>query len=211
MKKGTRASFMATLSAVGCWGCVSALWTTPVYAQSGATGDEMDINFSSDPSAGAVIRSYLINQGSNAYTWNSPSGSASPVGEADGADHVVAGLSSGQIEVKYTLIGDASIDGLVTGTDFTALVGNLGKAVSGWDAGNFLYNDLITGDDFTALVGNLGEQAGGANVGLPAADYAAVDAFAAANGLAANVPEPVSIGLLAISGLAILSRRRRSI
>src|SRR5208282_3367948 len=40
------------------------------------------------------------------------------VGYADGNDHVVSGLSSGQIEVAYTLLGDANLDGLVNGSDF---------------------------------------------------------------------------------------------
>ncbi len=125
-------------------------------------------------------------------------------------DHVVTGLSSGQIEVKYTLLGDANLDGLVTGDDFTILVGNLGKAVSGWDKGDFLYTGLVTGDDFTALVGNLGKSATGADVVLPAADYAAIDAFAAANNLTLpSVPEPASASLLIVAGMGILARRRR--
>jgi len=170
----------------------------------------MDISYvhGTDPAVGADIRNYLIS-GFNGGGWNS-SGTVSPVAIADGMDGLVSGLSSGAVEVKYSLIGDASLDGTVTGSDFTILVGNLGKAASGWDQGNFNYDGLITGDDFTALVGNLAISNSSASTGLPASDYAAIDAFAAANGLLADVPEPVSLGLLAISGLAILARRRRS-
>jgi hypothetical protein len=200
MKKGTRASLMAALLAVGCWACVSALQAAPLYAQSGTTGDEMYISYSSDSSVGAVIRSYLIS-GENGGSWG---------GSAAGADMIVSNLSDGAFGIKYALYGDADLDGAVTGSDFTILVGNLGKAISGWDQGNFSYDSSITGDDFTALVGDLGKQASGANDGVPAVDFAAIDAFAAANGLTADVPEPVSIGLLAIGGLAILSRRPRS-
>jgi len=131
------------------------------------------------------------------------------LGYADGADKVVTGLSSGQIEVKYTLLGDANLDGLVTGDDFTILVGNLGKAVAGWDKGDFLYTGSVTGDDFTALVGNLGKSANGADVSIPAADIAAIDAFAAANGLTVTVPEPASVGLIALACLGCLGRRKR--
>ncbi len=169
----------------------------------------------------ATIRGYLIS-GRNGGAWNGTTGIISTgssgtgvaagysVGYADGADHVVTGLSSGQIEVKYTLLGDANLDGLVTGDDFTILVGNLGKSISGWDKGDFLYTGLVTGDDFTALVGNLGKSATGADVAIPAADIAAIDAFAAANNLALpSVPEPATMSLLAIGTIGVLARRRR--
>jgi hypothetical protein len=45
---------------------------------------------------------------------------------------------------------------------------------------------------------------------LPAADYAAIDAFAAANGLMADVPEPTSFGLIGLAGAGVLARRRRT-
>jgi autotransporter-associated beta strand protein len=165
----------------------------------------------------ATIRGYLIS-GYNGGAWDGPGIDSSAVhsssyslGYADGADGVVTGLSSGQIEVKYTLLGDANLDGLVSGDDFTILVGNLGKSGKAWDQGNFLYSSTgsVTGDDFTALVGNLGKQANGASVQLPAADYAAINAYAAANGLMADVPEPVTGSMLLVAGAGTLMRRRR--
>jgi autotransporter-associated beta strand protein len=170
--------------------------------------------------ADADIRNYLI-AGRNGGSWNGTGGidssiaAANPaqyaVGYADGADGVVAGLSAGQIEIKYTLLGDANLDGVVSGDDFSILAGNLGKAVAGWDKGDFLYSGLVNGDDFAALVGNLGRSANGADVALPEADYAAIDEFAAANGLLADVPEPSALLLIAI-GMPIsfcLLRRRQ--
>jgi autotransporter-associated beta strand protein len=132
------------------------------------------------------------------------------LGYADGADGVVAGLSSGQIEVKYTRYGDANLDGVVSGTDFTILVGNLGKSVNAWDKGDFNYDGVVSGTDFTLLVGNLGKAANGADITLPAADIAAIDAFAAANNFSlAAVPEPATLSVLAIGTIGVLSRRRR--
>jgi autotransporter-associated beta strand protein len=170
--------------------------------------------------ADATIRTYLT----NGYAGGSLNGtggidssvaavtSGFAIGYADGADGVVAGLSSGQIEVKYTRYGDANLDGVVSGDDFTILVGNLGKSVSGWDKGDFNYDGVVSGDDFTLLVGNLGKASNGADITLPAADLAAIDAFAAANGLSlASVPEPVSASVLMIAGMGMLARRRRSI
>jgi autotransporter-associated beta strand protein len=168
----------------------------------------------------ANIRSYIIS-GRAGGTWagttgiNSsvaalPANSHYAIGYADGADHAVTGLSSGQIEVKYTLLGDADLDGSVTGSDFTALVGNLGKSGRVWDQGDFDYDGSVTGSDFTDLVGNLGKSASGAAVEIPAADFVAIDAFAAANGLMADVPEPASAGLLLVAGVGMLARRRRN-
>jgi hypothetical protein len=51
--------------------------------------------------------------------------------------------------------------------------------------------------------------ASGADITLPAADYAAIDAFAAANGLMADVPEPASASLLMLAGIPLLMRKRR--
>ncbi len=165
----------------------------------------------------ATIRAYLIS-GYAGGTWtgigiDSSVAAVTPgfaLGYADGADGVVAGLSSGQIEVKYTLYGDANLDGVVSGDDFSILVGNLGKAAAAWDKGDFNYDGIVSGDDFALLVGNLGKAANGASLALPTADLSAIDAFAAANGLMADVPEPASAGLLFIAGTGFLARRRPS-
>jgi arabinogalactan endo-1,4-beta-galactosidase len=173
--------------------------------------NELLINYgSSDPIAS--VRAELL-AGFNNGTWNGSSGIVSSVaavnanyglGWADGADGVVAGLSSGQIEVKYTLLGDANLDGVVNGSDFSILAANFGTGATNWDQGNFLYASSVNGSDFSALAANFGL---GANV--TAADVAALDAFAAANGLLADVPEPGMMGLLAAAGMAGLARRRR--
>jgi hypothetical protein len=179
------------------------------------------INYGRGSDPVAMIRDYLID-GRNGGAWNGVGGinssaAALPannahygLGYADGADGIVVGLSSGQIEIKYTLLGDTDLNGAVTGSDFTALAGNLGKSGVGWDKGDFLYTGAVTGSDFTALSQNLGKSTSGADVILPAADYAAIDAFAAANGLMADVPEPATIGLFALSIAGMLGRRRRS-
>ena len=122
------------------------------------------------------------------------------VGYADGADHVVAGLSPGQIEVMYTLLGDCNLDGKVDVTDFSTLAANFGDGVTGWDQGDFTYSGMVNGTDFSDLAENFGQGASGAAVS--AADVAALDAFAAANGL------PLPAGQCSRAGIAVIDRPR---
>jgi len=161
-----------------------------------------------------------IKSGYNDGAWNGPgiisSAALTPtnrllygVGYADGADGVVAGLSSGQIEVKYTLLGDANLDGLVNGSDFNILAANFNQSITGWDQGDFNYDGLVNASDFNDLAANFNQGVSGADVS--AGDVAALDAFATANGLSmptSNVPEP---GFTALAGFAaaILWRRSR--
>jgi hypothetical protein len=172
---------------------------------------------SSDPIT--TIAGY-IKSGYNSGAWNGPgimstaaqtttNGLLYGVGYADGADGVVAGLSSGQIEVAYTLLGDANLDGLVNGSDFNILAANFNQSITGWDQGDFNYDGLVNASDFNELAANFNQ---GVSGGASAGDVAALDAFAVANGLplpTSNVPEPASAGMMVMAGLGILQRRRR--
>jgi rhamnogalacturonan endolyase len=178
------------------------------------TNNEIIINYASGSDPIATIQSYIISAYANG-NWDGPgiassqlySGSNYGLGYADGADGVVAGLSSGQIEVKYTLLGDANLDGVVNGSDFSILAANFGLGSTNWDQGNFFYGASVNGADFSALASNFG--LGDSGAGVTSADFAALDAFAAANGLLADVPEPASAAILTLAGFAALRRRRR--
>jgi len=170
---------------------------------------------SSDPIT--TIAAYIVS-GYNGGKWNGPgiistaaqtqiNGLLYGVGYADGNDHVVAGLTSGQIGVMYTLLGDANLDGLVNGSDFNILAANFNQSITGWDQGDFNYDGLVNAADFNELAANFNQGVSGA---ASAGDVAALNAFAAANGISlANVPEPASTAMLVMAGFGILRRRQR--
>jgi autotransporter-associated beta strand protein len=130
------------------------------------------------------------------------------IGFADGAVGLVAGLPSGEIEIMYTLLGDANLDGKVNGTDFDLMATNFNQAVTaGWDDGDFNYDDKVNGNDFVLLAANFNQFA--SQSATSAADMAALDSFVVANGISlANVPEPACGSLILVAEMGILSRRR---
>src|SRR6202034_2985958 len=174
----------------------------------------------SDPggSIDSTIRGYLAD-GYNAGNWNgtasggivtsASTGTKYGIGYADGADGGISGITSGQLEVKYTLYGDTNLDGTVNSVDFGNLAANFGKSSKVWDQGDFDYNGTVNSIDFGFLGGNFGKSLRSAGGVASAADWAAVDAFAAANGLMAEVPEPTFLSLSMLAGMGILSRRNR--
>jgi fibronectin-binding autotransporter adhesin len=197
------------------------------------TNNHVIINYNGDPDPMSTIYSYL-KSGYNNGAWNGPGiissqiriANANPnspqygIGFSDGNDKInghsiVSGLSSGQIELKYTLLGDANLDGTVNGADFSILAANFGQGYTNWDQGNFLFSPAVNGADFSALAHNFGQGDSGADAGVTQADIAALDSFAVANGLplpaVGAVPEPVAGGLLVGAGFAMLARRRRRV
>jgi len=84
-----------------------------------------------------------------------------------------------------TLLGDINLDGLVDENDRLALAAGFGSQ-GGWADGNLDGDDLVDIADLTILRTNLG--------------------MAATTG---TVPEPATLGLLGLGGLALLRRRKK--
>jgi hypothetical protein len=129
------------------------------------------------------------------------SGLSYGIGYADGADGAIAGLPSGEIEIMFTLLGDANLDGTVNSEDFTPFSHNLGQSGMMWDDGDFNYDGTVNSEDFTLFSHNVGQSA------TLASQAGVLDA---ANGIKLeNVPEPASIGLVIVGLVGMLGRRHR--
>ncbi len=130
------------------------------------------------------------------------SGLSYGIGYADSADPGnPANLPSGTVEIMFTLLGDANLDGIVNSEDFTPFSASVGKS-GFWDNGDFNYDGTVNSEDFTPFSANLGKSATLASQ---------ASALEAANGISlANVPEPMSAGIMVMAGLGVLRRRRRS-
>jgi autotransporter-associated beta strand protein len=134
------------------------------------------------------------------------SGFSYGIGYADGADGAIAGLPSGEIEIMYTLLGDANLDGTVNSEDFTPFSNNLNESGRSWDQGDFNYDGTVNSEDFTPFSHDLNESAS-----LAASESGTLlSPLIGAGGISlTNVPEPASTGLLTIGALSVLARRRR--
>jgi subtilase family serine protease len=130
------------------------------------TNNGLYINFGSAADPITTIAGYLTT-GYSGGAWtgigidssSAASNSAYALGYADGADGVVTGLTAGEIEIAYTLYGDANLDFSVNGADFTLMSNNFNDAVSGWDKGDFNYDGAVNGVDFVLMSANFNQNA----------------------------------------------------
>jgi autotransporter-associated beta strand protein len=172
-------------------------------------------------SALATIRSAIIT-GYAGGAWNgagirSSDAAANPggaVGYAEASDIVGpaggtflgASVDGEAVLVRYTLKGDATLDGKVDFNDLVTLAQNY-NTVDGaraWFDGDFTYDGNTDFNDLVLLAQNY-------NTGLPGA---AMSGFSAAfradlEAAFAQVPEPGAMGLLAAGVVGLIGRRRR--
>jgi len=81
-------------------------------------------------------------------------------------------------------IGDTNLDGIVDASDYTTLKNNFGRNPATWQQGDFSGNGSVDWDDLQMLMGNFGTRT------LPSPAPAS------------SAPEPATLGLLALGGLA---------
>ncbi len=181
-------------------------------AQLDITNNRLFIDYGSGPDPIASIAQWIANGASGATgpaiissllaRDDALSGLSYGIGYADSANPGnPASLPGGTIEIMFTLLGDANLDGVVNAEDFTPFSTNLGRSGMMWDEGDFNNDGTVNSEDFTLFSANLNQAATlAAQAGVLEADGASL----------ANVPEPVSAGMIAMAGFGILRRRRRS-
>jgi hypothetical protein len=98
--------------------------------------------------------------------------------------------------VMLTITGDADLNGVVNVDDYNTLRGYYGVTNATWEMADFNYDGVVDATDYNILRGYY-------NQSLPAAPDMLMSAADA-------VPEPVTLAVLAIGGLGLLLRRRRS-
>jgi chondroitin AC lyase len=180
------------------------------------TNNHVIVNYGAGPDPITTIAQYIASgYASGAWTGHgiiSSTATSNPgygIGYADSSDPGnPAGLASGTLEFAYTLLGDANFDGIVNGVDFGILAANFNKSTTAWDAGDFNYDGIVNGVDFADLAANFNKGATGASAST--SDFAALNAFAAAHGLLADVPEPATALLAAIPIATLFLRHRRN-
>ena len=64
--------------------------------------------------------------------------------------HAVPVIST-DVLMEYTYVGDANLDGLVNGNDYSLTDTGFNMRRSGWFNGDFNYDGLINADDYTLI------------------------------------------------------------
>ncbi len=60
-------------------------------------------------------------------------------------------VTSTDILIKYTYFGDANLDGVVNGSDYTLIDNGFNNKLTGWRNGDFNYDGVVNGDDYTLI------------------------------------------------------------
>jgi autotransporter-associated beta strand protein len=157
-----------------------------------------------------------IKQGYNGGTWSGSAGIISSAAAADTTHLTTLGTiigggsfdnlvtSTTDVLVKYTYYGDATMDGKIDGSDYSRIDSGYLTHATGWNNGDFNYDGVINGSDYTLIDNAFNTQGAAisATIGDPTAEV--TDQIAPA----ASVPEPGMCGLLGLSAMVELSRRR---
>jgi hypothetical protein len=126
-----------------------------------------------------------------------PFGPGNPFGDFEDIDDTT-------ILVRYTLVGDINLDGIVDDIDISILTGNyLSPGTWGWADGDvFMYDGTVDDPDVGLQAGNYLSTVGQLAQGLGDVGSSGISGVNA-------VPEPATLALLALGGLGMLLRRRR--
>jgi autotransporter-associated beta strand protein len=162
-------------------------------------------------SSNGIISSAAANDSTHLTTLgvilNSANGTPAGAALYGGSNGQFDGTSPANTDVliKYTYYGDTNLDGKVDASDYSRIdAGFLSNgSLTGWYNGDFNYDGVINGSDYTLIDNAFNSQ------GAILADQIATPTSEIAAGTSA-VPEPATLGLLAIGSIGLLGRRRRA-
>jgi hypothetical protein len=189
------------------------------------TNNGLAIRYGTGSDPVAAIRSYL-RRGYLKDTWTgtgitsslaAANPSAFSVGYADGGNPAdlasVPGLIAGEVEIKYTVAGDANLSGGVDLSDLVIIASDFGETGADWAEGDVNYDGNVELSDLVIVASNFGASLSSVQPSDFSGSFAAEWelALAEAKGADVQVPESASAALAIIGVFGLLSRRKRSI
>jgi autotransporter-associated beta strand protein len=187
---------------------------TSITIAAGATLNLADRNLVVTGQTLAAVESLVV-AGCNGGAWNGTGGiitsqanalsgrtslgvaTADQAGRAGGTFRGVS-LDADDVIVMYTWGGDANLDGMITGDDYSGIDFAIQvPGAAGWFNGDFNHDGAVTGDDYSVIDFNLLAQ------GAP---------FPASSSSVVAVPEPAlgAFGAFGVAATVLIRRRRRT-